>query len=243
MRVAVIVVFVSLLTTRSEASTSCMSKTEARQQFGTVYLYWHGPEHCWDATPTRLHGVRHRVRHPEPTPHFVVPIPSPDLRRSANAMAPDEPETELITVIPWVERWTDITQRTPPASIVVTARADGHVARRGDGYHRHRTDACGCRVSVWRHEIGWTHSSPSSRSKTMTDEHLAAMHKLLAEYHRKLAKAAVLDIVQQYHVDLAQRFADEAAQIPRRTAILERLNEREQQEKMASTRLEPWMIM
>ena len=122
MRVAVIVVFVSLLTTRSEASTSCMSKTEARQQFGTVYLYWHGPEHCWDATPTRLHGVRHRARHPEPTPHFVVPIPLPDLRRSANAMAPDEPETELITVIPWVERWTDITQRTPAASIVVTAR-------------------------------------------------------------------------------------------------------------------------
>ncbi len=77
----------------------------------------------------------------------------------------------------------------------------------------------------------------------MTDEHLAAMHKLLAEYHRKLAKAAVLDIVQRYHVDLAQRLADEAAQIPRRTAILERLNEREQQEKMASTRLEPWMIV
>ena len=120
MRVAVIVVFVSLLTTRSEALTSCMSKTEARQHFGTVYLYWHGPERCWDATPTHLHGVRHRVRHPEPTPHFVVPIPSPDLRRSANAMATDEPETELI--IPWVERWTDITQRTPPASIVVTDR-------------------------------------------------------------------------------------------------------------------------
>ena len=120
MRVAVIVVFVSLLTMRSEASTSCISKTEARQQFGTVYLYWHGPEHCWDATPTRLHGVRHRVRHPEPTPHFVVPIPSPDLRRSANAMATDEPEIELI--IPWVDRWTDITQRTPPASIVVTDR-------------------------------------------------------------------------------------------------------------------------
>ena len=77
----------------------------------------------------------------------------------------------------------------------------------------------------------------------MTDEDLAAMHKLLAEYHRKLAKAAVLNIVQQYHVDLAQRLADEAAQIPRRTAILERLNEREQQEKMASTRLEPWMIV
>jgi hypothetical protein len=130
MRVAVIVVFMSLLTTRSEASTSCMSKTEARQHFGTVYLYWHGPEHCWDATPTRLHGVRHRVRHPEPTPHFVVPIPSPDLRRSANAMATDEPETELITVIPWVERWTDITQRTPAASIVVTDKSESTVTPR-----------------------------------------------------------------------------------------------------------------
>ena len=122
MRVAAIVVSMLVVTTPSEASKSCMSKTEARQHFGSVHIYWHGPEHCWDATPTRLHGVRHRVRHPEPTPHFVVPIPSPDLRRSANAMATDEPETELITVIPWVERWTDITQRTPPASIVVTDR-------------------------------------------------------------------------------------------------------------------------
>jgi hypothetical protein len=57
----------------------------------------------------------------------------------------------------------------------------------------------------------------------MTNEQLAAMHRLLAEYHRNLAKKAVLDIVQQYHADVAQRLADEAAQIPRRTAILERL--------------------
>src|SRR5882672_12712907 len=63
----------------------------------------------------------------------------------------------------------------------------------------------------------------------MTDEQLADMHRLLAEYHRRLAKEAVLDVVQQYHSDLAQRLADEAAQIPRRTAIVERLHEREQQ--------------
>jgi hypothetical protein len=63
----------------------------------------------------------------------------------------------------------------------------------------------------------------------MTDEQLAAMHAMLAEYHRKLAKEAALDIVRQYHADLAQRLADEAAQIPRRTAILGRLREREQQ--------------
>jgi hypothetical protein len=62
----------------------------------------------------------------------------------------------------------------------------------------------------------------------MTDEDIAAMHGLLAAYHRNRAKEAVLDVVQQYHVDLAQRLADEAAQIPRRTAIVERLLEREQ---------------
>jgi CHASE3 domain sensor protein len=63
----------------------------------------------------------------------------------------------------------------------------------------------------------------------MTDEQLAAMHMLLAEYHRKLAKEAVLDVVQQYHADLGQRLADEAVLISRRTAIVERLHEREQQ--------------
>ena len=61
----------------------------------------------------------------------------------------------------------------------------------------------------------------------MTDEQLAAMHSLLAEYHRTRAEEAVLDIVQQYYADLAQRLATEAAQIPRRTVILKRLHERE----------------
>ena len=65
----------------------------------------------------------------------------------------------------------------------------------------------------------------------MTDEQLTAIHRLLALYHRNLAKEAVLDIVQQYHADLAQRLADEAAQIPRRTAILDRLRDREHVEK------------
>ena len=62
----------------------------------------------------------------------------------------------------------------------------------------------------------------------MTDEELAAIYRLLAEHHRKLAKEAVLDVVQ-YHLDLARRLADEAALIPRRTAISERLRDREEQ--------------
>jgi hypothetical protein len=132
MRVAVIVVFASVLTTPSEASKSCMSKTEARQQFGS-YIYWHGPEHCWDATSTRSHGVRHRVHHqePDPTPPAVVPMPSPDLRRSANAMVADERESDLITVTPWVERWIDITQVAPPHFAVAIPKPEPMVTPRG----------------------------------------------------------------------------------------------------------------
>jgi superfamily I DNA and/or RNA helicase len=62
-----------------------------------------------------------------------------------------------------------------------------------------------------------------------THEQVVEMHSMLAEYHRELAKGAQLDIVRDYHVDLAQRFADEATQIPRRAATLARFNEREKQ--------------
>src|SRR5258707_15424904 len=68
MPIAVIAVsmFVMLVvTTPSEASQSCMSKTEARQHFGGVHIYWHGLDHCWDATPGR-HQI-HRVQRRTPT--------------------------------------------------------------------------------------------------------------------------------------------------------------------------------
>lgn len=65
----------------------------------------------------------------------------------------------------------------------------------------------------------------------MTNEELADLHRYLAEYHRRLAREAVLDVVQDYHNDLAQRFADEAALIPRRSAIAQRLREGEQQKR------------
>jgi hypothetical protein len=75
------------------------------------------------------------------------------------------------------------------------------------------------------------YSGVAEGAMPMTDEQLAEMHKLLAEYHRGLAKDAALDVTQQYHSDLAQRLAEEAALIPRRTAIVQRLHEREQQQK------------
>ena len=65
----------------------------------------------------------------------------------------------------------------------------------------------------------------------MDDERLADLHKFLADHHRRLAKEAVLDVVQHYHADLAQRLADEAALIFRRTSIAQRLREGEQQKR------------
>ncbi len=57
----------------------------------------------------------------------------------------------------------------------------------------------------------------------------------LPSTHRKLGTEALLDVVQQYHADLAQRLADEAALIPRRREIVERLHEREQQKRKMAT--------
>src|SRR5262249_7321847 len=71
----------------------------------------------------------------------------------------------------------------------------------------------------------------ANRCSAMTDDELARMHQLLAEYHRGLAKQAVLDGAQQYPSDLAHGLADEAAQIPGRPAIVERLHDRERQLK------------
>jgi len=79
MRVAMIVVTMVVATTPLEASQSCMSKTEARQHFHSSHIYWHGPNHCWDATPPRhhqMHGVRRRT-------------PIDEVRRK-----PDPPKTE-----------------------------------------------------------------------------------------------------------------------------------------------------
>src|ERR1700744_3337743 len=53
MRTATIFVFVLLAVSPAYASKSCMTQAEARAQFATSHLYWHGPDHCWDATTPR----------------------------------------------------------------------------------------------------------------------------------------------------------------------------------------------
>ena len=61
----------------------------------------------------------------------------------------------------------------------------------------------------------------------MTDEELADVHQMLADYHCGRARQAAIGVTRQYHYDLAQRLADEASQIPRRSAVIERLRGRD----------------
>ena len=99
----------------AHSAPSCMRKSEARHAFATSHIYWHGPSHCWDAISPRSHHVRfrdanvrrHEIERDDGAP---VPLPAADLRKLTQ-----EPETDLITATPWVDRWTDVAQVAPAA--------------------------------------------------------------------------------------------------------------------------------
>jgi len=119
MRVAVIVVSMLVVTTPSQASKSCMSKTEARQHFGAVHIYWHGADHCWDASPTspryQIQARKIRLIH-----EVQLKRDQPKWHDSMSKMlADDEPEEptsnvghrendDAVAGMPWINRWVDI---------------------------------------------------------------------------------------------------------------------------------------
>jgi hypothetical protein len=113
-RVAVFVVTVLVVTTPSEASQSCMSKTEARQHFGAVHIYWHPPDHCWDASPTKRRQIPHSVQR---TLHKIDQVQQQAEQPKGQdlmSMASDDEavrptlEVDRHASTPWVERWVDI---------------------------------------------------------------------------------------------------------------------------------------
>ena len=88
-------------------------QAEARQQFATSHLYWHG-RHCWDAmTPSRrvVHRVRENVQReaqrdaPEPN------NPEPKWRETMSEMltANEAPSPS----VNWENRWVEIGQVNP----------------------------------------------------------------------------------------------------------------------------------
>jgi hypothetical protein len=119
-RVAVIVVSMLAVATPSEASKSCMSKTEARQHFGAVHIYWHGADHCWDASPTsQRRQITHSTRK-APVHEIQQKSEEPKWHDSMSKMlADDEPEVptsfdvgrqndHAVAGAAFINRWIDI---------------------------------------------------------------------------------------------------------------------------------------
>ena len=96
-----------------------MSKSEARQHYGSVHIYWHGSDHCWDATPGRHRqvlknqsnisqqvqvgrgrsGWRQAMSEMQPED---APVQAPDARAAGRAASAN-----------WLDRWIDIAQVAP----------------------------------------------------------------------------------------------------------------------------------
>jgi len=76
MRVAAIVVTLLVVGSPALASESCLSMAEARRQFPDVHIYWHGPDHCWDATAAQRHQI-HRVQRRTPVREVQQKIDQP----------------------------------------------------------------------------------------------------------------------------------------------------------------------
>jgi hypothetical protein len=120
MRAAVIFVLMSVLTAPSEASESCMTKTEARRHFVSVHIYWHGRDHCWDATPKRRHHQVQKVQHQVQKVQRIIAWPR--WQNAMSEMLPDEEPVQAplvdrphdIEPSPIAARWVDIIQVVPP---------------------------------------------------------------------------------------------------------------------------------
>ena len=127
MRTEAIIVFVLVAATPAHASKTCMTMAEARQQYATTHLYWHGAGHCWDATPPRHRVVRVKPREDQQAKRDNrEPVPQePKWRNAMSEMLPADapgiasalPSLPAIatTGLNWLDRWVDVAQVAPPS--------------------------------------------------------------------------------------------------------------------------------
>ena len=132
MRVAVFVVSILVMASPSRASDSCMTMSEARQHFRSVHIYWHGSNHCWDATPVRYrqaHGIRQKINRlalqeaQEPkwreAMSELLPNQPPVKPSGAGTLQGDGEKNDAVAVrANWLDRWVDVAQIAPRAVAV-----------------------------------------------------------------------------------------------------------------------------
>ena len=108
--VIVVAMLLMLVATPSEASKSCLSTTEARQHFGSVHIYWHSKDHCWDAIPTRRHHQLQNVQQKYQIHQVERKMDQPKWHDAMSEMLPDDDTVRA----PWVDRWVDIESPLSP---------------------------------------------------------------------------------------------------------------------------------
>jgi hypothetical protein len=136
MRISVVFVAVMVIAAPAQASAACMSIGEARQHFGSVHLYWHGSDHCWDASPgrrreaatTQRHARAHERSEPrrpkwrEARSELVTDngaMRAPQDTADQAVATPDAPPVKVLPVklvsilADWTERWVDVEQVNP----------------------------------------------------------------------------------------------------------------------------------
>jgi hypothetical protein len=81
---------VLLTLTSPSLSASCMTKDEAREHFGSVRLYLHGPDRCWQVVPSRA-------------------IQADKAQGTADQPGQAPPEAaDNLGDMRWIDRWDDI---------------------------------------------------------------------------------------------------------------------------------------
>jgi hypothetical protein len=104
---AMIIAAIVLASSPALASPSCMTQNEARQKFPAAHLWWHGPNRCWDATPSRAY-LAQRIKTKEARPAQF------DARTERNA--PEEKKPEERKRPDWAHepRWREAMSRMLP---------------------------------------------------------------------------------------------------------------------------------
>jgi hypothetical protein len=100
--------------TPSNASPSCMSKTETRQYFGSTPIYLHGQNHCWDAKQTRRPTQNHKAQRNRRIHEVQRTIDQPKWQESMSEMLSDDEPVQTAPQTPWINRWVDTEPSTPP---------------------------------------------------------------------------------------------------------------------------------
>jgi hypothetical protein len=131
----------------AQASGMCLTKAEARQMFRTSHLYWHGKDHCWDASPVaaRPASIAYSLRHrdtrrlppmtakpsnevaktdtpPTPTNSGELQQASvlPVLRQWSDTMA----MAGSVEITPWIDRWPDQPIKPPGRPVIAQVAAN-----------------------------------------------------------------------------------------------------------------------